>query len=263
MTFSNSLPRPQSSEPSPHPRGLARASRGRSRSCPKRGRGSSDISGRPYSGVAAFEAPPLACTPSARNAGAKLLGSDLTRRKHNTSQFLIDNFGACLTRRPPRADESPLVPPKRFSTEAGPTSKLEPPTSSPNRHTPRLESPVSHRKQTIGPHPNRHKFAFCERAAFTLPAPSQIPSLPAGAGVAEGSSAPASMELTGSRPYSRLSTVNCRLPLLIANEIQTLRAAKPAKPPRNRVPDSVDSREAHTTLAHCKIPHHGGVSSVR
>jgi len=38
-----------------------------------------------------------------------------------------------------------------------------------NRQIPELESPVSHRKQTIGPLSNRHKFAFCNFRPLLIP----------------------------------------------------------------------------------------------
>ena len=54
-----------------------------------------------------------------------------------------------------------------------PTPKFEPQTSISNRHIPELESPVSHRKQSIGPLSNRHKFAFCNFRL--LPFPASLP----------------------------------------------------------------------------------------
>ncbi|HEV2490420.1 MAG TPA: amidohydrolase family protein [Candidatus Acidoferrales bacterium] len=73
---------------------------------------------------------------------AKLLDQDPTFTKQSTSHFLIDN--SCAP----------------FGLLCLPTSKIEPPTSSPNRPSPRLEIPVSHRKQRIGPISNRPYFAF-------------------------------------------------------------------------------------------------------
>jgi hypothetical protein len=134
---------------------------------------------------------------------SKLLGFPLTNRKHSTSQFLIDNFGACLMRRPlqqftAQAGQTPISnrqspqleinlshrkqrtenfliakfgahslrrPPQRLLAEADRTCNFESLTSSSNRHTRELESGVSHRKQRIGPLSNRHKIAFCNSGA--------------------------------------------------------------------------------------------------
>ena len=72
------------------------------------------------------------------------LDFSLTHSKQTTSHFLIDNFGAF----------SPLRPPKPAAAGEGGSLFS-------NRQIPELESPVSHRKQRIGPISNRHKFAFC------------------------------------------------------------------------------------------------------
>jgi len=79
----------------------------------------------------------------------ELLESWLSHTKQGTSQFLIDNF----------QHVSSLVAGARSSTSfasfASATSRIS------NRPSPRLEMPVSHRKQTIGLISNRPKFAVC------------------------------------------------------------------------------------------------------
>ena len=87
------------------------------------------------------------------------LARNVSHTKQNTSQFLIDNFGAHILQRPPQ----------RRIADAYRTSNLEPPTSSPNRPSPRLEMPVSHRKQTAGPISNRPQIAFSNSRYFRAP----------------------------------------------------------------------------------------------
>ena len=59
-----------------------------------------------------------------------------------------------------------------------PASSFAPPASrNSNRHTPRLESLVSYRKQRIGPFSNRHKFAFCNSLAYSPSPSSDTPGL--------------------------------------------------------------------------------------
>ena len=88
-----------------------------------------------------------------------------THSKKSISHFLIDNFGARVLRRPP---QQPVA-------EAGPTSNLESRTSSnPNRPSPRLEMPVSHRKQRVGPISNRPQFAFCKKAVLSASNPISL-----------------------------------------------------------------------------------------
>jgi hypothetical protein len=119
------------------------------------------------------------------NRQLKLLDFVLTYRKHSASQFLIDNFGACLMRRPPQhlgAKAGRTLPSNRQSPELETdlshrkqrtenfliakfrrmyrsrpiqnpnflTSKPQCPTPSLNREYEKLENPVSHRKQRIG-----------------------------------------------------------------------------------------------------------------
>src|SRR5690348_3175000 len=91
---------------------------------------------RPFAGPIPF----LYSCPSA----LPKLDFSLTHSKQTTSHFLIDNFGGF----------SPLRPPKPAAAGEGGSLFS-------NRQIPELESPVSHRKQTIGPISNRHKFAFC------------------------------------------------------------------------------------------------------
>ena len=83
----------------------------------------------------------------------KSLEFSLTRTKHSTSHFLIDNFRA------------------GFASLDLPTSNLELPTSSSNRPSPRLETLVSHRKQTVGPISNRPQFALCNSLICAPDAP--------------------------------------------------------------------------------------------
>jgi hypothetical protein len=118
------------------------------------------------------------------NRQLRLLDSSLNYRKHSTSLFLIDNFGASLLPRPAPARRgewrvNASTSPKPSSAclpqraQAGAASQraaltLSLPASAgraegkrtSNRHIPGLESYVSYRKQTIGPISNRHKFAF-------------------------------------------------------------------------------------------------------
>jgi hypothetical protein len=83
----------------------------------------------------------------------KLLDFSLTPSKSATSHFLIDNFGACLTRRPPQ----------QSNAEAGELPILS------NRPAPRLETLASHRKQTIALISNRPQFAVCNSVAHRRP----------------------------------------------------------------------------------------------
>jgi hypothetical protein len=158
------------------------------------------------------------------NSQSAELQTPLNHRKQRTENFLIANFGA--------------IPDLQSCSKTSlcflRTPSVQSRTSSSNRHTPRLEMLVSHRKQTTGPRSNRHKIAFCEPSAITLPA-LPVPSLPAEAGaaegneaqerVAEGSSALASMERSGSCLCYRLSTINCKLPSLIENDMHSREAS--------------------------------------
>jgi hypothetical protein len=58
---------------------------------------------------------------------SKLLDFALTRPKSGTSQFLIDNFGACLTRRPPWRVGA-LTAPKQSTAEVGHSPLVYPET---------------------------------------------------------------------------------------------------------------------------------------
>ena len=116
----------------------------------------------------------------------------VSQLKSITSIFLIDN--SCT----------------HSWSQAFPASSFQPPASrNSNRHIPELETGLSHRKQSIGPLSNRHKFAFCQRAALTLSAVEGfIPRLPL----------PASLP---SSSHSQLSTLYCKLPFLIANDLHS------------------------------------------
>ena len=109
----------------------------------------------------------------------------VTRSKQATSQFLIDNFCTHLRR---QASKSAIVrsadychsparrslgeggslacPPQHLPAEADRTSSLGFLNSGSNRPSPRLEMPVSHRKQTTGPISNRPKSTVCKFAVL-------------------------------------------------------------------------------------------------
>jgi hypothetical protein len=110
------------------------------------------------------------------NRKRKLLEFALSNRKHRTSLFLIDNFGASLSRRPPwrasapgtsaevrrtKADPSALIYPeaRRATRHSLALSTAEGPLLS-NRESKLLETLVSHRKQTTAPRSNREEFHF-------------------------------------------------------------------------------------------------------
>ena len=105
-------------------------------------------------------------------------------------------------------------PPQLPSAEAACSrlfSRLSPvdPRLLSNRHIPELESPVSHRKQRIGPLSNRHKIAFCNFHPLTTLNESSV-SLPLAF-------------------QSRLSTLDHRLPSLIANDMHSREESSPCK----------------------------------
>jgi hypothetical protein len=246
MTFSNSPPRPQSSEPSPPPRRPALASLGWSGTCPKRSRGNSDIGGQPYSGVSTSEVPPLACATSAWNAGAKLLDPELTRRKQRTSQFLIDNYRV-------------LYPPFSF-----PASSTQPRASRiSNRQSPELESRLSHRKQRT------ENFLI---AKFRPILPSAVPA----ALGADSSLRPSPnfrlstlnsrlLSLIGNEMHSRAESSGCKQRtshFLIGNEFRSCKSPKSAKVDWSCALASVESRASHSATARCRIPHDGDESRV-
>ena len=132
-----------------------------------------------------------------RDRSLKLLDSSLSHTKHTTSQFLIENsctFSSPLT----------LL-----------TSDLESLNSSSNRPSPRLEMPVSHRKQTTGPISNRPKFALCNFRCLSFSA-----SVP----LCHCASSPL---LIASDMHSRAESSACKQStyrILIANEFQYLRS---------------------------------------
>ena len=112
-----------------------------------------------------------------------------TLAKSITSNFLIDNF---------QQVSSHVAGSSSSASFASSASCIS------NRPSPRLESPVSHRKQTIAPISNRPKFAVCNFHLFR--APEFTPTRLVGA--------------QSFRSYWPLSTDHCPLSSLIANEIQ-------------------------------------------
>src|SRR5579864_708137 len=84
----------------------------------------------------------------------KLLDFALTYRKHSTSHFLVDNFGGSLAPLPlPAPSLEPLA------SRCQPLATCHSPLIS-NRPAPRLETCVTHTKQTIGPGSNRPQNAI-------------------------------------------------------------------------------------------------------
>ena len=149
------------------------------------------------------------------------LDFSLSNTKHTTSRFLTDNFNgfsmkpftprlpaACPPWRMAGAVEGSR-PPQRLVAQADRRSSFELASCISNRHSPRLETLVSYRKQSIGPGPNRHKIAFCNfhhpcllseiKASFHLPPLLPLP------------------------PHfcSQLSTVNYELSFLIDNDMHS------------------------------------------
>jgi hypothetical protein len=96
-----------------------------------------------------------------QSLASKLLAFALTPPKSSTSQFLIDNF--C-------GDFTPVFHPS-LATNHSPLHS--------NRPAPRLEMPVSYRKQNIGPISNRPKFAVCN--SFLSRRVSTLSAIPAAA----------------------------------------------------------------------------------
>ena len=126
------------------------------------------------------------------STGSEKLDFSITTAESTISNFLIDNFGALIVRRPP---QQLVYHDARRAAKADCTSSIELPVSSnSNRHIPELESGLSHRKQRTGPRSNRHKFAFCNSCPVA-----------------------ASRVLDESSFDFRLSTLDSRLPSLIAN----------------------------------------------
>lgn len=95
------------------------------------------------------------------NRKRKLLEFDLTHTKQSTSFFLIDNFGASFSRRPPQ----------QSTAQAGELLTIS------NRPCPRLESLVTHTKQRTGPLSNRPYSAICNLLSFS-PGHSQQELMP-------------------------------------------------------------------------------------
>ncbi|HEV2488595.1 MAG TPA: hypothetical protein VGT03_02210 [Candidatus Acidoferrales bacterium] len=144
-----------------------------------------------------------------RRATPKKLDSSLSLRNYSTSHFLIDNF--CMFFRPVLPPASYLKPPAfRIS----------------NRPSPRLEMPVSHRKQTIAPISNRPQFALCN-FLFRAPAASKQ-------ALAKAGNSPLSLlSLIANETHSRKESSSCKYgtyEILIANEFQSLFAAKSTLP---------------------------------
>ena len=97
------------------------------------------------------------------STGSEKLDFSITTAESTISNFLIDNFGALIVRRPP---QQLLYPDAGRAAKADCTPTFEPPVSrNSNRHIPGLESALSYRKQRTAPLSNRHKFAFCNSAS--------------------------------------------------------------------------------------------------
>ena len=161
---------------------------------------SSDIGPASCSGVITPEANAASPRMPVRMTGTEILDFPLTHTKHATSRFLIDNF-----HRP----STPAIVSRSSASFASSASCIS------NRHSPRLETPVSHRKQTIGALSNRHKIAFgnfhhlrvlnAGQGSFPLlPLPLLPPLLP-----------------VPPHSPSRLLTFDPQLPFLIANDMHS------------------------------------------
>jgi hypothetical protein len=133
----------------------------------------------------------------------KLLDSALNYRKYSTSQFLIDNFGWS------------------FASHLFPTSKLGPRTSSSNRPAPRLEMPVSQRKQKIGPLSNRPQIAVFN---FDLLRASVAQRIRRGSYFRLSTNDPQLRPLIANETHSRAESSLCKqsaYEILIANEFHS------------------------------------------
>src|SRR5690348_14346422 len=128
------------------------------------------------------------------------LDSRVSHPKSITSNFLIDNFQQVSSH---VAGSSSSASFASFASSASCIS---------NRPCPRLEMPVSHRKQTIAPISNRPNFALCN---LSLAATKQ-PVHPDAGRAAKRACPPKQVFAKAGR--SQLSTVACGLPSLIANE---------------------------------------------
>ena len=158
-----------------------------------------NISRSPSPAVAPIPLPP-----------SKLLDFSLTSPKSATSEFLIDNFQRVSSRN---------AMPLSFASFAPFASS---PSCISNRPTPRLETPVSHRKQTIAPISNRPQFVFSN---FALRAPAASKHAVAKAGPWPLSS------LIANETHSREESSACKhstCKILIANEFHGCGASFPA-----------------------------------
>jgi len=154
---------------------------------------------------------------------SKLLDFSLTSPKSITSKFLIDNFGACLTRRPPwprtvAAEGSHSAPLSfaSFAPFASSTSCIS------NRPSPRLEMVVSYRKQEMALISNRPQFVLSN---FALRAPAAPKHAAAKAGPWPLSS------LIANETHSREESSACKqsiYQILIANEFHRCGSSLPA-----------------------------------
>ena len=147
----------------------------------------------------------------------------VTRTKHSTSHFLIDNF-CTFTGLPQVAGFGPSTSSAScdsFASSFSPASRIS------NRPCPRLETPVTHRKQTIAPISNRPQFSLCKLGAFD----SLSPTFNLGH--------PTSRTLIANDLHSRKESSTCKqstYQFLIANEfhLQNL----PHQPNRRALPAS-------------------------
>jgi|SRR5690348_13668015 len=171
-----------------------------------------NISRSPSPAVAPIPLPP-----------SKLLDFSLTSPNSITSNFLIDNFGVCLTRRPPwrrtAAAEGSHSAPLSFASAASFASS---PFCISNRPAPRLETPVSYRKQEMALISNRPQFVLSN---FALRAPAAPKHAVAKAGPWPLSS------LIANETHSREESSACKhstCKILIANEFHGCGASFPA-----------------------------------
>ena len=161
----------------------------------------------------------------------------LTALKSFTSKFLIDNWNGFSSKPStlsaaegsrPVACSSLACPPQPWRRRTGPPhvrpfpalkhlaakavcSRLSTVDSRllSNRPSPRLEIPVSPRKQTIAPIPNRPKFAFCNSRPLAA---------------LKGLNVPSSVAV-----QSRLLTLDYKLPPLIANDMHSRKSSTACK----------------------------------
>ena len=168
---------------------------------------------------------------------SKKLELPLTRPKSTTSDFLIDSLGARILRRPPQlpsaeADRTSKLKPFTLSAAEGSHSAAlslasfasfaSSPSCISNRPTPRLETPVSYRKQKMALISNRPQFVFSN---FALRAPAAPKHAAAKAGPWPLSS------LIANETHSREESSACKhttCKILIANEFHGCGASFPA-----------------------------------